>query len=413
MRIALLSVGTRGDVQPYIALGKGLAERGHEVVLAAPENFQPWVEGHGLRFQSMGVDTQDFFQSPQVRPLLNGNLLALVKILRKTLVPIMRQILDATWEASRRAEVIVFHPKAGGAVDVAEVTGASIICAAPVPMFPTSAFPFFLLPGNFGPWLNRLTYKPLNLSRVLFTPVMNRWRREKLGLGKGPVFMPMSGHRNGVGVSLCAASPALVPYPPDGVEGVHTTGYWFLDEGGEWQPDRALNAFLEAGEPPVYIGFGSMATGNPLKITREVVKGVRLAGVRAVLATGWGGMNQIQVPDNIHVIKGAPHDALFQRVSAVVHHGGAGTTAAGLRAGKPSLICPLYFDQPYWGRRVWSLGCGPKPQRLKKLKAEQFARGLLELTQTESFAARAAEMARVIAQEHGVARAIEVVEAYR
>jgi sterol 3beta-glucosyltransferase len=410
MRIALLTTGTRGDVQPYVALGKGLAARGHEVVLAAPDDFASWIEGHGLAFHPMGIDMQDFLQRPEARSFMNGNVFALIKFMREDFSTIIRKNLDATWEAAREAEVIVFHPKAGGAVDVAEATGATAICAAPLPLFPTSAFPFILLPGNYGPWLNRLTYKPMVLSRAVMSPLTNRWRRETMDLGKGPRFLPVSGSRDGSGQSLCAVSPSVLTYPMGGPEVVHTTGYWFLDEGQDWQPDSDLKAFLRAGEPPVYIGFGSMATNDPAKLTREIVRGVHMAGVRAILATGWGGMDQIQVPDRLHVIKGAPHDALFKHVSAVVHHGGAGTVGAGLRAGKPTFICPLAFDQPFWGRRIFALGLGPKPQKLKRLKAERFAQGLLDLVRNESYAARAAEMGAAIAREDGVAKAIEVIE---
>ena len=156
-----------------------------------------------------------------------------------------------------------------------------------------------------------------------------------------------------------------------------------------------------------------MTTGDPARFSRIVVDGIERAGVRAMLATGWGAMEKIDVPETIHVIKDAPHDALFKHVCAVVHHGGAGTTAAGLKAGVPTLICPLVFDQPFWGRRVRALGCGPKPLPIKRSKAEHFARRLIELTQTESYRVRAIEVACAIAEEHGAARAVDIIEDIR
>ena len=140
---------------------------------------------------------------------------------------------------------------------------------------------------------------------------------------------------------------------------------------------------------------------------------MRRARARAILATGWGGLKEINLPDTMHVIEGAPHDALFKHVSAVVHHGGAGTTAAGLRAGLPTLICHSTFDQPFWGRRVWSLGCGPRPQSLKRLRANRFARGLDELTRTESYRVCASKIGRAITEEDGIAVAIDLIEATR
>ena len=413
MKIAVLTFGTRGDVQPFVALGKALMARGHDVLLAGSDNFASWVEGHGLVFRPIGVDIQTFLQSPEVRQVMSFNLFALAKIWRPTIVPMMRKTMDATWESAREADVIVYHPKVGGAVDVAEATGAALVCAATIPIFPTGAFPLLVWKGDYGPWLNRFSYKISNLSRAFGLKIINRWREEVLGLGNGPAFLPIGGFKGGLAPRLCAVSPTVVPRPVDWDEGIHMTGYWFLDEGRDWQPDPALAAFLESGRPPVYIGFGSMTTGNPTQLAKEVVEGVRRAEVRAILATGWGGLEEIDVPDTVHVIEGAPHDAIFNHVSAVVHHGGAGTTAAGLRAGLPTLVCPLAMDQPFWGRRVLSLGCGPNPQSLKRLRADRFAQGLDELTRTESYRERAGKVARTIAEEDGIARAIDVIEATR
>jgi sterol 3beta-glucosyltransferase len=246
-------------------------------------------------------------------------------------------------------------------------------------------------------------------------PTVNRWRKDVLGLGKASPFLSGATRKSHKLEQLCAVSPTVVPgYPADNSENIRTTGYWFLDEGQDWHPDSALAAFLDDGDPPVYIGFGSMTTGDdPARLAQIVVAGVRVAGIRAILATGWGAIGEIDVPGNIHVIRGAPHDALFKYVSAVVHHGGAGTTAAGLRAGLPTLICPLTVDQPFWGRRVFSLGCGPRPQPLERLRAERFAAGLIELTQTESYRVRAREVASEIAREDGVTRAVEILETAR
>jgi sterol 3beta-glucosyltransferase len=413
MKIAILTSGTRGDVQPYVALGKALQARGHDVILACPDNFAAWVEGHGLEFRSIGVDMQTFLQSPVGRKVLSGNLLTFVKIWKRTIAPIVRRTLDATWESARDADVIIFHPKVGAAVDVAEATGAALVSTAPFPIFPTKAFPFLVFKGNYGPWLNRLSYKPLSLSRMFFIKMINRWRREVLGLGKGPVFMPIDGFKGGSALRLCAVSPSVVSYPNDPEEGIHTTGYWFLDEGQDWQPDPTLTDFLKAGKPPIYIGFGSMPSWNPKKLTKEVIEGVYRAKVRAILVTGWGGLQEIDLPDTMYVMEGAPHDGLFKHVSAVVHHGGAGTTAAGLRAGLPTLICHSTFDQPFWGRRVCSLGCGPRPQSLKRLRANRFAQGLDELARTEAYRVHAGQIARAIAGEDGIAAAIDLIEATR
>lgn len=412
LRIALLTLGTRGDVQPFIALGKALKARGHDVVLGAPENFQHWIEGHGLEYRSIGVDMQAFVQSLRARQVMAGNVFAMARMWRETIVPLTRRSLDAIWEIARDADAIVYHPKTAGAADVGEATGAALLYAAPFPIFPSKAFPLFALPGNYGPWLNRLSYKLLALSRLLFLPTVNRWREDVLGLGRASPFGTKGAVRNRTPEQLCAVSPSVVPgYPADDSENIQTVGYWFLDEGQDWRPDPALAEFLVSGDPPIYIGFGSMTSSDPVRLARIIVEGVRCAGVRAILATGWGAMGKIEIPDTIRVMEGAPHDALFKHVSAVVHHGGAGTTAAGLRAGLPTLICPLSVDQPFWGRRVHALGCGPKPQPLKRLRSGQFAQGLVALTQTHAYRVRARELASAIAKEDGVTRAADIIGA--
>ncbi len=409
MNIALLSFGTRGDVQPYVALGKALKARGHDVLLGAPDNFRDWVEGHGLPFHGLGFDMEAFLRSPEIRRVMAGNWFALAGVWREKIQPMVRNLFDATWEAGRDADMIVYHPKVTGAPDVAEATGARLACVAPIPLFPTGDYPLLTPKWNFGSRLNRLTYNAYYLSRPPYLKAINRWRRDAMGLGKGPALAPLGGYKGGMAPRICAVSPSVVPRPRDWRKHDHMTGYWFLEEGRDWRPDPALADFLQAGEPPVYIGFGSMTTRRPDRLTQQIVEGVRRAGVRALLATGWGGLETLEVPDTVHVIEGAPHDALFRHVAAVVHHGGAGTTAAGLRAGRPTLVCPLGMDQPFWGHRVWTLGCGPQPQRLKRLDADSFARGLEDLVRNAAYRARAADVARAIAKEDGIGQAIRIV----
>ena len=307
LRIAVLALGSRGDVQPSLALGKALKARGHDVILGAPDNFADWVEGHGLAFWPLGIDMQAFLQRPEVREAIAGRWFALAKIWRRSVLQLMRNSLEATWQAARDADVIVYHPKAGGAVDVAEKTGAALVSAVPIPAFPTAAFPLIVFSGNYGPWLNRLTYKLLYLPRLPYLKILNHWRAEVLGLDKGPVLLPVGAYiRNGerkLAPRLCAISPTVLPRPDDWDADTHMTGYWFLDGGPEaepdWQPDPALAAFLEAGPPPVYIGFGSMTTPDPAGLAQTVVEGVRMAGVRAILATGWGGLDQVESLEGI------------------------------------------------------------------------------------------------------------------
>lgn len=411
MRVSMLTLGTRGDVQPYVALGRALRARGHDVVLAAPDDFGPWIERHGLGFHAMGVNMRQFLQMAQIREVLSGNWLRLGSIWTSTVVPMINAMLQASWAAAGDADTIVYHPKVFGAADVGEKTGARLLCASPVPVFPTRDFPLVTAAGDYAPWLNRLSWAPLRLSRTPYAALCNRWRRETLGLGNGPRLSAVGRHPGTHVTRLCAVSPSVVPTPRDWDRDTRMVGYWFLDESSDWQPGEALEAFLDGDEAPVYIGFGSMTVRDPGQLAAAVVGGIRQAGVRAIVATGWGGLGHIDARQDIHVIESAPHAALFARVSAVVHHGGAGTTAAGLCAGRPTLVCPQSVDQPFWGRRVWRLGCGPEPLPLRQVTAHSLAGRLRELVSRERFRTNAATLARSIDLEDGITEAVAIIEA--
>ncbi|MBI4046588.1 MAG: hypothetical protein HY371_07200 [Devosia nanyangense] len=209
--------------------------------------------------------------------------------------------------------------------------------------------------------------------------------------------------------TLYAYSSLVSPRPRDWPKNAIVTGYWQLRDRSDWQPSPEFKKFLAAGEAPVYIGFGSMPFGAE-RNTQILKDAVKAWGGRAVVARGWGGINPADLPENIFAFEKAPHDKLFQYVSAVVHHGGAGTTSAGLTLGKPTFVVPQTVDQPYWGRRVYELGCGPKPVRLRKLTPETLATALQDLTTNASYRSHAQALGEKLQAEKGTDNAIKVIE---
>ena len=201
-----------------------------------------------------------------------------------------------------------------------------------------------------------------------------------------------------------------MPRPPDWPEHVRISGSWFLDGEETWAPSAELAGFLDAGPPPVYVGFGSMSGQAPGQLVDTVVEALRRTGRRGLLATGWGGLRPGDLPASVHVVDEAPHDWLFPRMEAVVHHGGAGTTAAGLRAGRPTVVCPFSMDQPFWGRRVHEAGAGPQPVFQKHLTAPALATAIREATETPSIQRAAEALGRRIRSENGVQRAVDLIE---
>jgi sterol 3beta-glucosyltransferase len=243
--------------------------------------------------------------------------------------------------------------------------------------------------------------------------VVNQWRKETLKLPHRSLFASELVRADGRPVPvLLSFSPNVVPPPPDWPESVQVTGYWFLDEGRTWQPPSCLLEFLAAGSPPVFIGFGSMAGRNPTKTARVVLDALAQSGQRGLIVTGWGGLSIPNPPPEVHVTEFVPYDWLLPRVAAVVHHGGAGTTAAGLRAGNPTLICPFVADQPFWGRRVEELGVGPSPIPQRKLTADNLARAMREAVTNTQMQERAAMLGAKIQAEDGLGNAMAFIEEY-
>jgi UDP:flavonoid glycosyltransferase YjiC (YdhE family) len=406
MRVAIQTLGTRGDVQPYLALALGLAGRRHEVQIAAPVQFEAMVREHGITFAPLPGELLALMDTPEGKSAIAGSqgFCAGLKLL-KQIRPLMRSLLEAEWAAVRgfAPDVIVGHPKSLAAPHMAEALGCYHFLGSPMPGFtPTVAFPTPLLPfASLGP-LNRVSHAlAIRGPELLFGKLVGGWRAQVLGLARRSSATACAG-------TLYAYSPHVIPGPPDWGQDVLVSGYWFLDDA-DWQPSGSLAAFLEAGDPPVYVGFGSMPGLDPQRLTAIVVEALARTGKRGLLATSGGALEAASVPANIHVIAGAPHDRLFPRVTATVHHGGAGTTAASLRAGKPTAVCPFFGDQPFWGRRVMELGVGPRPLNRKSLTAEGLAAAIVAMDDP-NMRGRSAALGAAIRRENGVAAAVEFIE---
>jgi sterol 3beta-glucosyltransferase len=413
MKILITTIGSRGDIQPFVALGKGLHAAGHEVVLCTAEGYRPFVEEHGLTYGYMNNDFLDFMRAQEGQAAMEGNSNKFA--LLKQAWPILRRMLQDEWQTAQSSapDLMIHHPKALGSDHIGERLGIPVLRALPLPVYtPTRAFPNPIF-GNvrLGGWLNRLSYRIMTLQMAMYGGIINEFRRQTLGLPpKGRFTDPQLDANGEPAPVLYAYSRHVLPVPADYPPHVHVTGYWFLAQPQSWQPAPELVRFLEAGPPPVYIGFGSMGGTRAAARGQIVLDAVAQAGQRALLASGWGGLTATELPNHVYMLESAPHDWLFPRMAAVVHHGGAGTTAAGLAAGKPTLICPFIVDQPFWGRVVHDLGVGPAPIPQKKLTAAGLAAAIQSAVSDTAMQQRAAALGEKIRAENGVARAVEVID---
>lgn len=417
-RILILTYGTRGDVEPFVALSLGLQKAGHEVTLATAEQFQSWVTSFGLPYAPITNASLDAIYSEDGKTMLEGGTRLFSRVaagirLSRQAGPINADLCRDAWLAAEatQPELILYHPKLIAGPHIAEALKIPAILALLQPMFvPTSAFPATGLPRLRLPGYNRMSYALVGLSYRAFKKTVNAFRTETLGLPRltsaGKILMPADPGEIKV---LHAMSPSVITRPDDWPGWAHMTGYWSLAPDPAYEPPEALARFLEAGDPPVYVGFGSMISKDAKALGQIVVDTLQIAGVRGVLGAGWAGLSETR--DRIITVRDVPHGWLFPRMAAVVHHGGAGTTAAGFRAGIPSVICPFFGDQPGWAEISTTLGVGATPVRRKDLTAERLARSIREALDRESIRQNAQSLAETLDAEDGLGTAIAEIEA--
>jgi len=414
MRIAIIASGSRGDVEPYVALGKGLRAAGHVVRLVTHRDFESLVTSHGLDFRPVAGSVQDVAES-MAALIENGNFLAILAQMGKEAQRGALALAGAGLAACQGMDLVLAG--IGGVfvgIAIAEKLGLPLLQAYYIPFTPTSAYPAFVIPRPPA-WLGTLPNRPsYQVARQMmwqaFRSADMMARREVLGLPAAPFFGPFNSECVRGQPILYGYSPAVIPPPADWDADTHVTGYWFLDPAEDWTPPLALLDFLHEGPPPVYVGFGSMSSRKPAETANLILAALAHTQQRGIIHAGWSGLQRADLPGSVMMVDAIPFSWLFPRVAAVVHHGGAGTTAAGLRAGVPSVVIPFFGDQPYWGQRIADFGVGPAPIPRKKLTAERLAQAIQTAVTDQAMRQRAAELGAKIRAEDGIARAVAVVE---
>ncbi|XP_010547048.1 PREDICTED: sterol 3-beta-glucosyltransferase UGT80A2-like isoform X2 [Tarenaya hassleriana] len=365
LQIVILIVGTRGDVQPFVAIGKRLQEYGHRVRLATHANFKEFVLTAGLEFYPLGGDpkvlagymvkNKGFLPSgPSEIPIQRNQ----IKEIIYSLLPACKEH-DPDSGIPFKADAIIANPPAYGHTHVAEALKVPIHIFFTMPWTPTSEFPHPLsrVKQSAG---YRLSYQIVDsLIWLGIRDMINDLRKKKLKMRPVTYLSGSQGSDSNTPHGYMW-SPHLVPKPKDWGPKIDVVGFCFLDLASNYQPPVELVEWLEAGDKPIYIGFGSLPVQEPEKMTEIIVEVLQRTGQRGIINKGWGGLGNLKEPkDFVYLLDNVPHDWLFPRCKAVVHHGGAGTTAAGLKAACPTTIVPFFGDQPFWGDRVHARGVGP------------------------------------------------------
>ncbi len=441
MNVVIQVVGSRGDVQPFVALGKVLKDTyGHRVRLATHPVFKDFVRENDLEFFSIGGDPSQLMafmvKNPGLMPSFDSLRAGDVGKRRKEVGEYLKGSWRSCYEAGDGlgpqatdqsvgdwgpqtgdadevtnapfvADCIIANPPSFAHIHIVEKMGIPLHIMFTMPYSATQAFPHPLAniqSSNADPHLsNYISYALIDmLTWQGLGDVINRFRQKSLGLEPiNLVWAPGMLQRLKIPHTYCW-SPALIPKPKDWAQHISISGFYFLNLASNYTPDPELAAFLEAGPPPVYIGFGSIVLDDPNAMTQLIFEAVRMTGQRALVSKGWGGMgaDELGKPDNVYMLGNVPHDWLFKHVSAVVHHGGAGTTAAGITAGRPTLVVPFFGDQPFWGAMVARAGAGPDPIPHKQLTSEKLAEAIEYCLRPES-QERAQELADKIKSENG------------
>jgi UDP:flavonoid glycosyltransferase YjiC (YdhE family) len=408
VKVNVLAAGSRGDVQPMVALGVGLTRAGHEVTICAGDDFEALVTGHGLRFVPAGLRIEELIGSELGVAWLghsSRNPLVELRALRRFVRLSVEEYAGAFLPLAGSADLWLSGLLTVHAADaLASVGGGRHVVAEFAPMRPTRLGASGLspvLPGRSS-WLNHAAGRSLlELVGSVFSPPGDEVRAE-LGLDR-------TGRRGvldaiGRTPGLLAASPVVVPPAPDWRGNPEVTGYWHLDDEVGGDADLELAAHVDGGSRPAYVGFGSMSTRDAERISRLVAQAARAARVRVVLHRGSAGLESLD-DEWVRAIADVPHGWLLPRMAGIVHHGGAGTTGAALRAGVPQAVVAHIGDQPYWGRRVWELGVAAHPIRPHELSVGWLTEVLRGFARGEC-AARAAQVGAQVRAEDGVARAV-------
>jgi len=412
MVITILTAGTRGDTQPYIALGLELKKAGYKVRIATFENYKTSIEGYGLEFYPIRGDISMVTSSDSIQIGMKADNPFKVLLSFNKLKSLVFDLQEDFFNACLGSDAIVYHPGVPIGYFIAQYFKIPSILATPFPMTPTKDYPALIFYNiRLGKRFNFRTHKIF--EKIMWfasrAPIKQYWKKK---FGKFPKNFknPFNKQKTKMLPTITSCSQHVFPKPDDWPEFAYNTGYWFLDQENDWKPSSELLDFLHKDKPPVYFGFGSIKDPSAAADTTElIVEALKISGKRGILATGWSGMTvSNNLSDEIFIIESAPHSWLFPQMAAVVHHGGAGTTAAGLRAGVPSIIIPHSNDQFAWGRRVYELGIGSKPIPRKKLNAKKLAEAI-EAVLSNEIKDAAKLIGRKIARENGAESAAKII----
>lgn len=413
MKVTFLTLGSRGDIQPYVALAKELIKNGHEALVCTGGSFKNFIKQNGVEFYEASADLMAILESKEGRKVFNGgnyNIFKIMKYVKEVITPAYRKSLSDFLEASKGSDVIVYHPKALGAADIAEYLRIPCISMPLVPiLYPITEFPNLAILSirNLGYTLNKLTYKATALAEFSYMKDINEFRKNSLKLPKRKAGEVTFQVRNRDIPIIYPISPYIFKEVKSWKDRVFVSGFFFMDMG-EAKLNEKLEDFIAKGKKPIVVSFSSMPLKNPEIFKEKLIKALKETENRAVVLTGTSGMN-FDNDESIFAVKKAPHRLIFKQAKGIVHHGGVGTMSEALLSGAPQLIMPFTTDQPFWAHILYSKGYTMKPLKEKNLEVSELVKALKNMDSAK-YIEKAKDIQGVIEKENGLQNAVKYIE---
>ncbi|MCB0502698.1 MAG: glycosyltransferase family 1 protein [Bacteroidetes bacterium] len=421
-KITILTIGTSGDVHPFIALGIGLKKAGFEVKIATNADFKSLVEDHGLKFSEIVGNVGASMKTEQVKKSIDegGKSREFFNSLIDEAAPLFEQALMEFKSACEDAEIVVSSALTLHVANyLTDYFDVPLIFCSVNPAGPTAEFHHILADPPIGPKVmhsayNKTTHKILTqiIWRYVKAELEPAWNKLMPEVKFSQLDPLEKAFQKKLPLILMAYSPAILPKPKDWSVLQHVTGYWWLPSLEKYAPEPSLVDFVNEGEPPVYAGFGSMANEKDNMLSKIVIPAIKSLGQRAVILDDGSDLSEFQNDKDLYFIKRTDLNWLFPKMKAVAHHGGVGTTGISIQAGTPTLIVSFIPDQRFWGWQLSQIGAMPKPIPKKSITYQNFHDSLEELLKNESYKTKTLELSVEMKKEKGVDTAVETIINY-
>lgn len=413
MRIAIFTLGSRGDVQPYVAIGREAVKKGHSVVICTGESFKKFIQDNGLEYAKADLDLMALLQTKEGQEVFNDgtkHIIKAIKYAKENVNPAYRNTMEQFYNCAKDADIIIYHPKALGTQDIALKLNIPCICVSPVPfIYPIEEFPNLVVSSkyNFGKVLNKLTYKTMKYVEGSNIKEINDFREQVLNLPKRKIGEYTYDIDNKKIPIIYPVSKYLFTNVKSWGDQVYLPGFVFLENEEEKLGDEIID-FINKKRAPIVVSFSSMPLENSDKFKEILIEALNKTNNSAIVLTGISGMS-FENEENILAISSASHNLVFPLAKGIMHHGGVGTMASALKSGKPQLIMPFSVDQPFWASRLYNQGYALEAVSEKNINVDKLVKSFREMDKKENID-NAIKIMKKLETENGNKNIIEYIE---